>query len=91
MDSMNEPGTGENEVVDEPIELGIEILETLKATSAENSSGNQKRKDLEYGLLSPVIAPVTKLGKDISDAFLPKIEPVPWNHFFFLSICVAIP
>lgn len=51
-----------------------------------------KKKDIESGrLLAPVVSPVAEAVKAVTETFLPKIQKVPWIHFFILSFFVAIP
>jgi len=74
-------------------ETGIETENApadVVAPTIQTPTGRM-RIDLENGILSPVYVPVTKVVRDISDAFLPKLEPVPWRHFFLLSLFVAMP
>lgn len=84
---------GEQQGVIVPLQIQVETANAPVnvATPTNQTPSGRRRIDLEKGILSPVYVPVTKVVKDISDAFLPKLEPVPWRHFFLLSLFVAMP
>lgn len=72
------------------------IINTEEEASAGGGSENsRRRKDIELGILSPMITPVVKgvtvVADAVADNFLPKIQKVPWIHFFILTIFVAVP
>ena len=86
---------GEQQGVIVPIQIQVETenapADVVAPAPTSQTPAGRRLIDLEKGILSPVYMPVTKGLKDISDAFLPKLEPVPWRHFFLLSLFVAMP
>lgn len=66
-----------------------------EASAGGGSENSRRRRDIELGILSPVIAPVVKgvtvVADAVKDNFFPKIQKVPWIHFFILTFFVAVP
>jgi hypothetical protein len=63
-----------------------------KSSSSSSSAEASSKKDIESGrLLVPIVSPVAGAVKAVTDSFLPKIQKVPWIHFFILSFFIAVP
>lgn len=64
----------------------------LTVSNSSSSTEASGKKDIESGgLLGPVVSPVAGAVKAVTETFLPKIQKVPWIHFFILSFLIAIP
>jgi hypothetical protein len=64
----------------------------LTASNYSSSTETRGKKDIESGrILGPVVSPVAGAVKAVTETFLPKIQKVPWIHFFILSFLIAIP
>ena len=76
--------TDKPEGYDVGVELTAEDHPRIKTdTSGESSSSSKRNRDLEIGrILSPVVGAVTA----VASPFIPKIQKVPWYHFFVLLL-----
>jgi quercetin dioxygenase-like cupin family protein len=74
---------------DESIEFKREDHRQIVTDTSGESTANSKRKgDLELGNL---ISPVAEKVVEVVNFVIPKIQRVPWHHFFILSFFSAIP
>jgi len=62
----------------------------LAVSLSSSSSDMNSKKDIESGRQS-VVSPVAVAVKAVTESFLPKIQKVPWIHFFILCFFIAIP
>ncbi len=75
------------------LELTVEehprIITDTSGESSSSSKNNILRKADEVA--QQIFSPVVEVATAAVDAFIPKIQRVPWYHFFSLSFFVAVP
>ena len=58
----------------------------------EHTGGDEENKiDTERSLRSYAFSPLGAAVENTLACVIPKIERIPWHHFFFLSFIVAVP
>ncbi len=88
----------------EPSPLFYDVLGTSNERSDEtepSSPNSDRTRDPEslagkaaeniVTITNRVVQPVATLAENTVGRIIPKIEPLPWYQFIFLSIIVAIP